>query len=990
VHCHACVTVTAASLLGINLLLDLQELAGLLAANLDDGGTLDAFLLAAGMNQIIEDYLHRDFLQLRRTAPHLAGLAFPVGQAAAAVLTAAAGLGDALRRAGPGERQVLPFQRRLSVLVQLLAIDVVRTSAVSSDLTRRDEQGPREERTAEVRRLAAEALAGLAQLPHDLLRQVVSQPTSFRSLDQQPADLQTIVEKFSRDHADRGARLLLVGIRTSGSYLAPLYRAYLEAAGYREVRVMTIRPEHDLLPGEVQEVREVVKARGLLLVADDPPKTGAAMATCLRRFERIGVSPDSIVLLLPLLEETDSPPPRLAGYRAVTLPRSQWAIQERLTPAHLVAELDELLRGRTIQLSTEGRKEWATVEAVLSERPVQLPQVAGFQVGSASRRHSRALVRVRLLEAGTGREFDHDVYVKGVGLGYFGDHSAVTAGALAEFLPELYGVRHGLLFRRWLPESYRLEQPGSPEDLDQLGDRIGDYVHARSSRLAVAEDTALRSGGAQEEVVKLLARSFGRLALPSRVLLRPVTRRLLRVAQASVVDGSMSPRQWFRMPAHNSDPAVLLKVDYDERAFSNQDTVVDELYSFDPVFDLAGAAASFAIDSNDPVLELRFETSIRAAFEVRGGVAVPAERWLLYQLLHATSHTDFLQEALDVKDGWHSTRPAPPSGPDPAEVARYSDAARKAMARFEQRYLSALFLADMSRKADGPLCAIDVDGVLEVASMGYSSCTPLGALCLRAMISHGYRPLLATGRSLDEVRDRCLAYGLRGGVAEYGAVLYDAIQDRVIELLSEEQRRTLDLLRSELDEIPGVHVDAAHKRSVRASGGNAAGRRRPLAQSTVMDVLGRLGLVDEVWVVHGDAQTDLLLKGVDKGRGVQALLRSPADGRAAAESRPLALAVGDTELDLPVLRLARMALAPANADRKVREAGVEVTSGECQQGLARAVARLLGHYPGTCPVCRARAPSRDAKLLLAVLSAQSAARWGKLLAAARLFSLLRS
>jgi hydroxymethylpyrimidine pyrophosphatase-like HAD family hydrolase len=257
------------------------------------------------------------------------------------------------------------------------------------------------------------------------------------------------------------------------------------------------------------------------------------------------------------------------------------------------------------------------------------------------------------------------------------------------------------------------------------------------------------------------------------------------------------------------------------------------------------------------------------------------------------------------------------------------------------------------------------------------------------LVCHGYRPLLATGRSLDEVRDRCVAYGLRGGVAEYGAVLYDAVQDRAIELLSEEQRERLDLLRSTVAQVRGVHVNADHQRSVRASRGDAAGKRRPLEHRVVMDLLGNLGLAGQVWVAHGESQTDFSLKGVDKGGGVRALLRDWAVAEKAADSKPLALAVGDTELDLPMLGLARMALAPANADRKVREAGVEVVSGECQQGLARAVARLLGHYPGTCPVCRAPSPGRDAELLLAVLSAQSAARWGKLLPAARLARLLR-
>jgi hypothetical protein len=116
----------------------------------------------------------------------------------------------------------------------------------------------------------------------------------------------------------------------------------------------------------------------------------------------MGVRRGSIVLLLPLLEEADSLPPRLDGYRAVTLRRTEWAIQQRLGAPNLVAALNELLIGRTIQLSSpEGDKERVTVEAVRSARPLQLPPVTGFQVGSALRRHSRARVRVRLQEATT-------------------------------------------------------------------------------------------------------------------------------------------------------------------------------------------------------------------------------------------------------------------------------------------------------------------------------------------------------------------------------------------------------------------------------------------------------------------------------------------------------------------------------------------------------------------------------------------------------------
>jgi hypothetical protein len=156
------------------------------------------------------------------------------------------------------------------------------------------------------------------------------------------------------------------------------------------------------------------------------------------------------------------------------------------------------------------------------------------------------------------------------------------------------------------------------------------------------------------------------------------------------------------------------------------------------------------------------------------------------------------------------------------------------------------------------------------------------------------------------------------------------------------------------------------------------------------DVLAAQGLVDQFRLLHGDAQTDFVLNAVDKASGLRALLQARGRGGVADHRKPLALAVGDTELDLPMLGLARMAFAPANADEKVRQAGVEVTRGDCQEGLARAITRLVGHYPGTCPMCRAPARNPDSELLLTVLSAQSAARWAKLLPAARLARLLRA
>ena len=83
--------------------------------------------------------------------------------------------------------------------------------------------------------------------------------------------------------------------------------------------------------------------------------------------------------------------------------------------------------------------------------------------------------------------------------------------------------------------------------------------------------------------------------------------------------------------------------------------------------------------------------------------------------------------------------------------------------------------------------------------------SPSGALALRALARHGYRAVLATGRSLDEVRERCRAYRLAGGVAEYSAAVYNYLDDRASTLLDEHEIAMLEELRGALSQLPGVH-----------------------------------------------------------------------------------------------------------------------------------------------------------------------------------------
>jgi hydroxymethylpyrimidine pyrophosphatase-like HAD family hydrolase len=332
------------------------------------------------------------------------------------------------------------------------------------------------------------------------------------------------------------------------------------------------------------------------------------------------------------------------------------------------------------------------------------------------------------------------------------------------------------------------------------------------------------------------------------------------------------------------------------------------------------------------------------------GQPIGAERWLVYQLVRL----------------WALERLAP-------DARR---PAQRAAARALQRYFAERYLAEAPSSSRGPVCALDLDGVLEGTVLGVPSLTPASAAALRALLRHGFRPVLATGRSLAEVQERCAAYGLAGGVAEYGAVVYNHSSGRVQPLLAPAERAALDALRAVLAEEAGVQLDPDYRYAVRAYRVDAAGRRRALRPATVGAALERSGAVEQLQAITGEAQTDFVVRGQDKGTGLRVLLAEL--GVDSAAGKPLALAVGDTLADLPMLTIAARPYTPGHADGQLRRAGVNVLRQPYQAGLARAVAQLLGHHPGGCPICQLPPLPADARRLGMILAAQEAGTWGML------------
>lgn len=899
--------VTGAALGLTNLLNDVDTLSPLFVDRIAAGDTLNAYLVAAGMQQIAEDHLHRDPFFLHRAAGRLRRrVPAPLGQIASTMARGAGGLlWQGIVRT-PRHRALAAWLDDMTLLGQRLAAQLMEKAQEGELRSPPDLE-------AEARSLAVRVSSLLPSLRRGLLRL----PSCFRSFDQEPEDMEMLAAAFAQRWPDMDRALLVVGIRSSGCYLAPIVAASLRRLGFGNVRAATLRPGQRWLGRETRLVRQTAEAGGLALVVDDPPRSWASVIGAVRELGRLGFNEGRTILVLATFGDAAEPPPALQAHPAVLLPFSDWAVHRCLEPDRIGESLSSLLGNQT--------------EVVAVHRVVEVPE-------GPARGHVRAVYEVDLRSAGaTSRRF---VQARGVGLGYFGEHALAVAARLVGRITQVYGLDNGVLLEAWPPPASRLGPPLAERQVAALAG----YVAERARVLPLPEDLTERllyRGAAWQWAGSAFGGLFGRASELGRLLGTATARRLLKVERPAVIDNRTQLDAFADAPAGDG----VVKCDFDVGVFSS-----DDLHCFDPVSDVALAAVSA-----DSATGHR----LRHEYEAATGRPVGAERWLLYQLVHVLASQEKQPAALRQVD----LRPA----------------------RLFLHYYREVLLADLEPGAAGPLCAIDLDGVLESMPLGFPATSPAGALALRALHRHGYRPVLATGRSLDEVRDRCAAYSLPGGVAEYGAVVYLHGSGEVRSLQEPAEREALDRLGATLSAARDVHVDPAFRYSVRAFRLDARGRRHGLTAERVAEGLAATadGMLRPV---PGHYQTDFVGAATGKARGLRVLARELG----VRGEQPLALAVGDTASDLEMLHLAQLRIAPGNADQAVRsDSGITVVRPPAQAGLAEAVARLVGHRPGSCPVCAPPPLTSSSRLLLDLLSVEDLSRWRRVARAGRLVLALR-
>jgi len=801
-------------------------------------------------------------------------------------------------------------------------------------------------------------------LPPDLRAKHVGVPSPFRRLDTAHFDILALGRRYADRFPDRSKAILIVGLRTSGSYFAPLLKAYLKAEGYQAVSSLTIHPGKGAGRRELQQLRRCAKLGFTALVVDDSPQTASTIVLALDIARQAGFSRERLKTLVPIHPARRDCLKVLSDETVISLEPEQWHKYHLLDPKLVELRLAEYFQ----------------VPDVLSMRLVVSDAVRAFNgrlqsLSSGDRGARLKQVYEVHLDTKRGKEIRY-VLAKSVGWGWLGYHAFLAGHRLRGFVPPILGLRDGILYMDWYP------QPSAPanreaDDRQRLIERSASYVAARARSLVLGSAPASGSSiKGHEDGFLLLRESLARAYpwfLGHTLLRRRLERRLSRerCPLPTLIDGKMGQSEWI------VGPHGPLKADYEHHGLGKS-----ELNTTDPAYDLAETILSLGLSAEE---EREF---IRRYIDMTGDSELE-QRLFINKLLAGLWTMSSAQAHLFCKS-------------QPVAIQR----------QLHQQFMSAWhFLTEQTARFCGALCrpaqqvrwrsplvAIDVDGVLDRRRLGFPSTTANGIEAVSLLNVHGFCVVLNTARSVAEVKTYCQAYGLAGGVAEYGSYIWDAVNLRGRVLLGEEAMRQLAELRAFLRRIPGVFLDERHQYSIRAftyqakprallsvlvsvlrGAGIGPGTPAPLSPLVVEHLIAELHL-DRLSVLQTSIDTTIMAKGTDKGTGLTALRDWVLEPDAETA------AVGDSEADLRMFSVVKRCFAPAQIDctPQAQLLGCHIARHSYQRGFLE-IARQLVHPDGSrCDCCSdVRIPSHANSLFLEILEAADRSLWRTLTRAAR-------
>jgi hydroxymethylpyrimidine pyrophosphatase-like HAD family hydrolase len=751
-------------------------------------------------------------------------------------------------------------------------------------------------------------------LPTDFQTQRLATPIAFRRLDMTQRDCLSLGHLFMRRFPDRTQPILLVGVRTAGSYFAPLLRSFFEAEGCHNTALMTLDPRKGPSRREKRDLQRFAARGYWALIVDDPPNSGSTVLAAFDIAHRAGFARTDVKVLVTMHPGQVNWVKTLPAHIVVTLAPEQRHKSKLLTPKMAEPLLAEYFSGQNFARAS-----------LLSSR-----RVDGFNAGlkcTASVTRGRRLKRVFQIQLETpdGEKQTKYVMAKSVGWGWLGYHAFLIGHRLSEHVPPILGLRDGILYTEWMPQP----PPASAADRETLLEASASYVAARVRNLNLAASTAGMDLKKYESGNRLLAlslsRAYGRS--PTNRLVRSRIEELVRkqpCACPTLIDANMHRAEWIQ------GPDGPLKTDYEHHGMGRF-----ALNVVDPAYDLADTILDLALSPEE-------ERRLVSQYVAESGDASVEERLFTHKLLAGF---------------WAMSQSAD-------QLLFDSPRGGEAQRDLHKRFMNAWnFLIVHTARRCGSLCHprtalhwhaplvfLDIDGVLDRRFFGFPCTTAAGIRALSLLSSHEFSVALNTARSAAEVKDYCKAYSLAGGVAECGSYIWDAVHQRGKVLISTEAARQLAVLRTNLQRVPGVFLDERHEYSIRAftySGyGIGDDVMVPIPIHIVHKLIEELRL-DQLACRQTGRDVTVVAKEVDKGTGLVALhdwVLTPT-----AET----IAVGDDEADLAMFRVATRSFAPANIGYRAqtRLLGCQIAPYPYQRGLLDIVRNIIHPDRGHCKRC---------------------------------------
>src|SRR5438445_13455490 len=396
------------------------------------------------------------------------------------------------------------------------------------------------------------------------------------------------------------------------------------------------------------------------------------------------------------------------------------------------------------------------------------------------------------LQDGAGTHEVRYVLAKSVGWAWMSYQAYFVAERLRGFVPPLLGLRDGILYTEWFPQS------DDSRTLDaarkSLPENLGSYISARAKALRLADDPTrdLAAAGRHNGYQMLsywLSRAYNTAVVRGAKL--PRIQRELAAFRGPLpvrTDSKLSIEEWIRADSR------ILKTDFEHHSQGK-----NELLMTDPAYDLASAIFYFGLGDDEAGRLLNSYIKETGDHEV--------ERRLFFNKLLVAFHArDEAGRGVGYPQLIHRRD----------ELNRQFPEASKFLVAENVRECGKFCQKPREIRWHDRLIVSDIDGVIDKLTFGFPGTTAAGIQAISLLHAHGFALAFNTARNVEEVKLYCRAFGFAGGVAEYGSVVWDNLCGRERVLVSPESLQDLEKVRAALRQIPGVYLNDDYKYSLRA------------------------------------------------------------------------------------------------------------------------------------------------------------------------------